>query len=132
MVHPDRISGLNDRQTIMPLSSAALDADTERAARSFLRRLDGHYSIREAIVYGSRARRTHSPDSDEDIAVVLQGESGNRWEMTRELSGIAYDVLLETGIRIQPLALWESDFRRPEAFGNPSLIASIQRDGVRL
>ena len=109
-----------------------LDADTERTVRAFMKRLKGRYSVREAILYGSRARQTHSPDSDADIAVILKGETGNRWEMTRELSGIAYDVLLETGVRIQPLPLWEGEWEHPERFGNPALIATIQREGLRL
>ena len=109
-----------------------IDPDTERAARAFLRHLGGRYPVREAILYGSRARRTHSPDSDADISVVLEGVGGNRWEMTRELSGIAFDVLVETGIRVQALPLWENDLLGPEQFSNPALIANIQRVGVRL
>jgi len=88
--------------------------------------------MREAILYGSRARRTHHSESDADVAVVLKGERGNRWEMVRELSGIAFDILLETGIRIQALPLWDSDLKRPEQFSNPALIANIKREGLRL
>ena len=130
-VSQSTISRLADRQNPAP-ARPRLDAGTERVARAFMRRLDGRYAVREAILYGSRARQTHNSDSDADIAVVLQGESGNRWEMTRDLSGIAFDVLLETGIRVQPLPLWEDELKRPERFGNPALIANIQRDGVRL
>jgi predicted nucleotidyltransferase len=54
------------------------DFDTERATRSFLRRLAERYSVREAILFGSRARQAHRPDSDADLAVVLEGEHGNR------------------------------------------------------
>ena len=123
-----------DKPTVLPTTPArrGIDADTERAARAFLRHLGGRYPVREAILYGSRARRTHNPDSDADIAVVMEGDGGNRWEIKRELSGIAFDVLLETGIRVQALPLWESDLIRPEQFSNPALIANIQREGVRL
>jgi antitoxin ChpS len=44
---------------------------------------------------------------------------------------VAYDVLLETGIRIQPLPVWEAEWAHPEC--NPNrLLANITRDGIRL
>ena len=33
-----------------------LDAETERATRAFMQRLEGQYLVIEAILYGSRAR----------------------------------------------------------------------------
>ena len=56
----------------------ALDAETERAARAFMQRLEGRYPVREGILFGSRARHTHGADSDADIAVVLKGQHGSR------------------------------------------------------
>jgi hypothetical protein len=52
--------------------------------------------------------------------------------MTRELSEIAFDTMLETGIRVQALPLWESDLKRPWQFSNPALIVNIQPEGLRL
>jgi hypothetical protein len=66
------ISRLADK-AVPSTAKLALDAETERAARAFLRRLEGRYPVREAILYGSRARRTHNSESDADIAVVLKG-----------------------------------------------------------
>jgi predicted nucleotidyltransferase len=34
--------------------------------------LEGKYPVREAILFGSRARGDHRPDSDADIAVILK------------------------------------------------------------
>ena len=90
---------------------ANLDADTERAARMFLSRIEGRYDMTGAILFGSRARRTHRPDSDADVA---------------------YDVLLETGIRVQPLPIWEDQWSQPECYSNPRLLANIAREGVAL
>jgi predicted nucleotidyltransferase len=115
----------------LPVRSA-LDADTERAARSFMKRLQGKYPTIEALVYGSRARGSHSEDSDADIAVVLRGERGDRAAAVIDMAGIAVDVLNETGILIQALPLWESEMNRPDLFGNPALIENIKRDGLRL
>jgi len=48
------------------------------------------------------------------------------------MADLAYDVLLDTGIRIQPLPIWESDWEHPESYSNPALLRNIGRDGVRL
>jgi hypothetical protein len=48
------------------------------------------------------------------------------------MAGIAFDVMLETGILVQALPLWEAELRQPERFSNPALIENIKRDGLRL
>jgi predicted nucleotidyltransferase len=109
-----------------------LDAETERAARAFMRRLEGRYPVREGILFGSRARHTHGPDSDADIAVVLKGQHGDRTAAALDMAGIAFDVLLETGVLVEALPLWEDELKHPEQFRNPALIHSIRREGMRL
>lgn len=49
-------------------------AETARAAKVFLDRIAKRYPVSEAILFGSRARRTHGADSDADIAVVIRGK----------------------------------------------------------
>ena len=71
---------------------AALDDDTRRAARAFLRRLDRRYAVRDAFLFGSRARGAHMVDSDADIAVVLNGARGDRIAAALDMAGIAFDV----------------------------------------
>jgi len=109
-----------------------IDADTERAARAFLARLEGRYPVVEGILYGSRARGDRSPDSDADLAVILSGERGDRVAASLEMAGLAFDVMLETGVLVQGLPLWDEELRRPETFSNPALIANILREGVPL
>jgi len=48
------------------------------------------------------------------------------------MAEIAFDTLRETGLLVRAVPLWESEWRHPERFPNPILIASIRRDGVRL
>jgi predicted nucleotidyltransferase len=109
-----------------------LDAETERAARLFLRRIEGRYRMIEGLVFGSRARGTHRADSDADVAVLLEGAAGNRYQVSGDMAAIAFDVMMETGVLVDPLPLWEDELERPELFGNPSLIANIRREGLRL
>ena len=106
------------------------DPETATAAAVFLDRIKGRYA--QALLYGSRARGDHTPDSDADIAVILNGPKGDRYAEVCDLSGIAYDVLMETGIHIQAMPLWEEELRRPELHSNPTLLANIMRDGIRL
>ena len=109
-----------------------LDTETERAARVFLERLAGHYDVLGAVVFGSRARRRHRPDSDADIAILLRGERGSFLGTKLALADIAFDVLLDTGVLIQPLPVWEDEWEHPEAYSNPELLRNIHREGVRL
>jgi DNA invertase Pin-like site-specific DNA recombinase len=117
---------------VVPAPRPTLDADTERAARVFMQRLDGKYPLIEGLVFGSRARGTHKSDSDADIAVVLKGLRGNRYKVAGDMAGIAFDVMMETGVLVDPLPLWEEELERPEEFSNPALIANIKREGLRL
>jgi predicted nucleotidyltransferase len=113
-------------------SKPMIDSDTERAARAFLRRLEGRYPVREAILYGSRARRTHNADSDADIAVVLDGEPGDRMAAVMDMAGIAFHVMMETGVMVEAMPLWFDELARPETFKNPALVTNILSEGIRL
>lgn len=127
------ISRLADKDAPSPLPvRPALDAETERAARVFMQRIEGKYPAIEGLVYGSRARGDHKPDSDADLAVILRGERGDRYQVSGDMAGIAFDVMMETGVLVSALPLWEDEFRQPERFNNPALIANIKREGLRL
>lgn len=111
---------------------ADIDADTLSAARAFLRAARTRFDVAGAVLYGSRARGDHTAESDADIAVVLRGEPGSFVHTKLAMADLAYDVLLDTGLRIQPLPLWESQWRQPETFSNPRLLRNIEREGVPL
>jgi len=110
----------------------SLDAATEHAARAFLERLAGRYDVTGGIVFGSRARQDHRPDSDTDVAVLLRGQPERFAPTMLAMADIAYDVLLETGIHLQPLPIWEHEWAHPEAYSNPSLLHNIAREGIHL
>ncbi|MCK0506611.1 nucleotidyltransferase domain-containing protein [Aromatoleum anaerobium] len=109
-----------------------IDHCTEEAIRRFLALIASRYDTAGAIVYGSRARGTHRPDSDADVAVLLKGEHQRVLTTTLAMADVAYDVLLETGINISPLPVWLDEWEHPENFSNPALLRNIAREGVRL
>jgi uncharacterized protein len=113
-------------------AAARVDSETERAAKAFLGRLQGKYPVVEGILFGSRARGVFAPDSDADIAVILKGERGDRVAASLDMAGVAFDVMMETGVRVQGLPLWTGEVERPERFSNPALIETIMREGVHL
>lgn len=109
-----------------PLSPA-----THAAVQAFVQRAAAQYPVARAILFGSRARGTERPDSDADVAVLLKGH-GDFLHTKLELADIAFDVLLDTGIRIQPLPIWEDEWAHPEQFSNPALLRNIEREGIAL
>ena len=48
------------------------------------------------------------------------------------LADTAYDVLLETGVLIQPLPVWQTEWEHPDRSAYPKLLKNIARDGVPL
>jgi len=91
-----------------------IDPATDLAAHAFLERV--RVDVAKAILFGSRAR----------------GEPGKLLPTKLEMSDIAYDVLLDTGINVSPLPVWLSEWAHPEAYSNPRLLENIAREGVRL
>lgn len=111
-----------------------ISPEIEKVARQFLQRLGEYerYAVAGAYVFGSRARGDAFPESDTDIAVLLRGSPGQRADEMMKMADIAFDLMLETGIRIEALPLWESEWNNPETFNNPALIENIRLDGVAL
>lgn len=109
-----------------------IDSNTEHAVRRFLSLIAPRYRTVGAILYGSRARGTHRSDSDADLLVLLQGAHRPFIPTKLDMTDLAYDVLLDTGVYISPLPVWEDEWEHPEHYSNPALLQSIAREGARL
>lgn len=109
-----------------------MDHGTEEAVRRFLFLIADRYDVAGAILYGSRARGTHRPDSDADVAVLLRGAHQRFLSAKLDMADVAFDVLLETNILISPLPVWLDEWEHPENYSNPALLRNINREGVRL
>ncbi len=114
------------------MSKVSIGRDTEIAVRRFVARIADRYPVVGTIVYGSRARGTHRPDSDADVAVILSGEHQRFLTTKLAMADVAFDVLLETGIIISPLPVWLDEWEHPENYSNPSLLRNIAKEGIRL
>ncbi|MGE4531884.1 MAG: nucleotidyltransferase domain-containing protein [Acidithiobacillus sp.] len=114
------------------MKTSDLDPDTLQATRLFIQRLDNLYDMAGVILFGSRARQTHRPDSDADVAILLRGSHQRFLPIKLAMTDVAFDVLLETGINISPLPVWMDEWEHPELYVNPLLLKNIAQEGVRL
>lgn len=118
--------------TPAPPNQDSVDATLKAASKAFLGKISVKYDYTEAILFGSRARKDHHPDSDMDVAVLLKGMPGKLVATKLAMDDLAYDLLSDIGIRITPLPIWTEERAHPENYSNPALIANIQREGIRL
>jgi predicted nucleotidyltransferase len=112
--------------------SQQIDPKTRSAITRFSQLLSGHYDIAGILLFGSRARGNHGPDSDADLAILLNGNPQRFLDTKLEMSDLAYDVLLETGINISPFPIWVEEWEHPESYANPAILQQIAADGVKV
>jgi uncharacterized protein len=108
-----------------------LDPDTESAVRDFLARIPADIRLDRAILFGSRARGEHTPDSDADVALILH-ERGNDGKTLTMLAGLAYYAYLDTGIMVQPVPIAIEDWLNPGKFPRPGFLRNVEREGIVL
>jgi predicted nucleotidyltransferase len=114
------------------MTANQVSASTLQATRAFAARVAHAYPTQQAILFGSRARGTAHAESDADVAVILCGPIGHFVHTKMAMNDIAYDILLDTGIRIQPLPVWEAEWAHPDSYSNPHLLHNIAREGISL
>lgn len=115
-----------------PVHRQTVDPTTRNAIQAFIERVASRYPLHEAILFGSRARGDARPDSDADVAIVLEGPEGSFIQTKLDMADIAFDVMLDTGIRIQPLPIWTDQWRQPDTWLNPELLDNIAHTGIHL
>lgn len=105
---------------------------------SALRTLDGRLRAKfgdryvRVLLFGSRARGDYGPESDADVAVVFRERVDDQWALTKSILEDTYDILLATGLYIEPHLIDETALKRPEASPHPDLAREIERDGIPL
>lgn len=102
------------------LPTAAGPFDPEAAARSVasdLRRIYGE-RLRRVVLFGSWARADAHPDSDVDLAVVLD-RVPDPWAELRRMDEVLWRHTLEGGVVISAIPVSEREFERPST---PALI----------
>lgn len=113
-------------------SAIDIDVETANAARAFFDKVASRYDYASAILFGSRARKSHHPESDADVAVLLRGRPGKFAATKLAMADLACDLLLETGIHIRPLPIWEEEWAHPETYSNPGRLHNVEYEGIRI
>ena len=84
--------------------------------------------IERIVLYGSRARGDHRPDSDYDIAVFLKDLPANRWDDIRRIADIELAILDDTDAVVTALPLPAGSWRDSASI----LMHEIRNDGLDL
>jgi antitoxin ChpS len=84
-------------------------------------------NLRGVYLFGSRARGDAKPFSDVDLAIVVSDSARGGAEVA-DLSGIAYEVFLQTGAEIQPWVFSTSEWEHPTEAAEAVLLRSILHD----
>lgn len=113
-------------------TTSPIDAATRDAVHAFLERISAEYPLHEAILFGSRAKGLARPDSEADVALILGGSEQSFMQTKLDMADTAFDVMLDTGVRIQPLPIWAGLWHDPDTWLNPELLHNIADTGVRL
>src|SRR6516162_8426051 len=79
--------------------------------------------LERVVLYGSRARGDHRPDSDYDIAVFIK-DPGSLGEEIRRLARVETDILWDTGAVINALPFPAVAYRERTGF-----MHELRRDG---
>jgi uncharacterized protein len=106
----------------------AMDKNGKKVIEEFVKRAIDTYGdrIKSITLYGSVARGTARADSDIDLLVVVDRED---FRLRRELIGIAFDILLETGSDLSIKVISSSDFQARKSF---SFLRNVQAEGVKV
>jgi hypothetical protein len=105
-----------------------------KALDDYVAAVRGHYGARlvDILIFGSRARGDARPDSDADVAVILRDGDWGFWTEQMNLAGLAYDVLLDQGLFIQPWPISLSAWETPATSQKRYFIEEIRKDARSL
>jgi uncharacterized protein len=122
----DRLRASRSNGGSLPLSNRESDAGralVERVIREVPARLE------HVLLFGSRARGTHRPDSDVDLLLVFRSLPPDREPQATIVERIAEELSDETGVPIGPWSVARIDLRR----GNrtPMLVDALT-DGIAI
>jgi antitoxin ChpS len=111
-----------------------MDAETRAALEDFKSRLQAQFGdkLKAVYLFGSRARGDHRPDSDADVAVILDHKIMDGGEFSKEIGYTAYDIFSEYGLYVQPWPLEQGALEHPENFWGERLSRTVLKDGVAL
>lgn len=109
-----------------------IDPQTRMALAEFRTLLLKRYGtrLRGLVLFGSRARGDHRPDSDADVAVFI-GDAEDPVSEQMDIADEAYQVFLRDGLLIQPWVFRGSP-EHPDITHAGKFLRAVQEEGVRV
>jgi predicted nucleotidyltransferase len=106
--------------------------DTLNALEAFRARLQSRFGNRFSgmMLFGSRARGDHRPDSDADVAVFLEAIT-DPVAAQMDIADDSYAVFLSHELLIQPWVFLGTP-EHPDRSRGACLLAAVRAEGVRL
>jgi predicted nucleotidyltransferase len=104
---------------LTPAAARAFDI-FERAVRQSYGNL-----VLKTVLFGSRARGDAGPESDVDVAVVLD-QITDRSEDRNRLADLAYEAIVETYVDVHAIPVSRAEWENPKLHSNPALIRTIK------
>jgi predicted nucleotidyltransferase len=113
---------------VLSSEAPAMEKNREKAVEEFVKRATNAYEdrIKSITLFGSVARGTARMDSDIDLLIVVDRED---FRLRRELIGIAFDILLETGLDLSVKVISSKDFQARKSF---SFLRNVLAEGVKV
>ena len=101
-----------------------------KALEDFVAAVRARYGARlvDVLVFGSRARGDAEPDSDVDLAIILEDGDWKFFDEKMALCDIAYDLLLETGLFIQSWPVAASVWTGAVTSRTPPFVIGARRE----
>ena len=124
---------LTDLSRVNNTDASAIDPTTWEVLQSFKAIVSEKYGrhLHSLYLFGSRARGDHRPDSDLDVAVFLDQAPDPIAEQF-DLIDRGYDIVLRTGVNIQPWVFAQTSLRDPIHHRASHRISTIRREGIPL
>ena len=106
------------------------DATVNQAIEDYARAVREAYGERVKGIYlfGSRARGDHTPESDADVAVVLDDADWNFWKEKMRLADLSYPMIVDSGAHVQGWPVTERDWNDEKPMESPELVLAMRRD----
>jgi uncharacterized protein len=112
----------------MTKSTLAFRSTDDPVLGRFRAAVDALYGdrIERIVLFGSRARGDHQPDSDYDIAVFIE-DPGSFYAENHRLAVVTTDILLDTGADISAIPFRAGAYRARTGF-----MHELREDGIDL
>jgi len=116
----------------MTLRRSSLDHNTQTALETFRIRILNRFGgrLRGLVLFGSRARGDHRPDSDADVAVFLEAVD-DPVAAQMDIAEDSYAVFLSHELLIQPWVFLGTP-EHPDRSRAAHLLDAVEAEGVKV